>query len=193
MAHKIFVSDYTYRTEAKQLEVIHKIPEVKNAPVFRPEDMPTMFRPTQRKENDTYYAASVAQFAPSEIKLGEFLTSCRTKKIHLAGLEESFEWSPGQSTGKALKAWREARLRGAFKAGGDKTAALNKTRVDEGVAKIKDLWKLPSKDYSINKLEEISGVARGSIVGRLGNRIPAQPNYQAALKRKKLKEEKGNA
>lgn len=189
MTYKLFVSEHTYRTEAQQLETLRKIPELRDAPIFRPEDMTTMFRPTQRKQTDTYYAASVACFAPTEEKFKEFLDLSRTKKLCLGSVEEDFEWFPGKSTSGAVKLWREARLKGAYKAGGDMTAATAKARVAEGIKKIKDLWKLPSREYSIKELEELSGVARGSIVARLGNRIPAQINYQAALKRK----EKRNA
>lgn len=184
MANRLFVSEHTYRTEAQQLETLRKIPELRDAPVFRPEDMTTMFRPTQRKQSDTYYAASVACFAPTEETFKEFLDLSRAKKLCLGSVEENFEWTPGRSTSGAVKTWREARLKGAYKAGGELTAAKAKARVDEGIKKIKDLWKLPSRQYSIKKLEEISGVARGSIVARLGNRIPAQIYYQAALKRK---------
>lgn len=184
MAFKLFVSDHTYRTEAQQLEVLRKIPALQDATVYRPEDMTTMFRPTQRTQQDTYYASSIACFAASEEKLKEFIALSRGKKICLASIEEKFEWGPGRSTSGVVKLWREARLKGAYKAGGDTTAAKAMARVDEGIKKIKDLWKLPSQQYSIKKLEEISGVARGSIVARLGNRMPAQLLYQAALKRK---------
>jgi hypothetical protein len=183
MAYKIFVSEHTYRSEAQQLETVRARPELKDAPVFRPEDFETIFRPTQRKQSDTYYAASAACFAPTEGKFRELLGLCRTKNICLAGIDEGFKWMPGQSTANAVKVWRAARLKGAFKAGGEATAEKAKARVDEGIKKIKHLWRLPSRQYSIKRLEEISGVARGSIVSRLGNRIPAQIAYKAALKR----------
>lgn len=184
MPFKLFVSDHTYRTEAQQLATLRVIPELREAPIFRPEDMPTMFRQTQRVQKVTYYAASAGCFAPTEEKLKEFIGLCRTKKACLASIEEDFTWTPAQSTSGVVKVWREARLKGAYKAGGDITAEKAKARVDEGIKKIEHLWKLPSTEYSIRELEEISGVARGSIVDRLGNRIPAQLRYQAAKDRK---------
>jgi hypothetical protein len=187
---KIFVSDHTFRTEAEQLKTLRDMTELSGAPLYRPADMSAMFRKTTRKETDTYYAASIACFAPTREKFEEFIAECRKFKICLGSIEEGIEWTPRQSTDGIVNAWRLARIDGAAQVGGQRNAAKWKDKVKGGIEKARPLWVLPSKQHSIKDIEEISGIARGTIVRALGNRVPAQIAYQAAQKRKERRNAK---
>jgi len=178
---KIFVSGHTYRTEAEQLKKLRAKPELSGAPLYRPEDIPFMFRKTRRVVEDTYYASSVACFAPTKEKFVEFIANCRKANISLGSVEEDFQWSPNQPTSNALNAWKLARINGAASVGGQNTAKAWKAKMKDGIEKAKTLWGLPSKQYSIKDIEAISGISRGAIVRELGNRFVAQYNYQAAV------------
>ena len=184
MPFKLFVSDYTYRTEAQQIATLHTKPELITAPVFRPGDEQTMFRPTTRKVSDTYYASSVACFAANEERFKEFLGLCRGKNVCLASIEEGWEWRPGQSTSNAVQVWKAARVNGAAKIGAKISGDKRKAESIEMVMAIQDKWALPSSRYTIKCLETLSGRSRNTIVSILGPRTLAQYNYQAKLKRK---------
>lgn len=190
MALRIFISSHTYRSEFDQLKTLRAIPELESAPVFRPEDLSSMFRATIRQENHTYYAASIACFAPSKEKFEDFVENCRKRKICLASVEENIEWTPRQSTKSIVNAWRLARIDGAAAVGGQRNANRWKEKMKSSIEKAKTLWGLPSKEYSIKYIEDFAEISRGSIVKALGNRVPYQINYQAAQKRKKRRNAK---
>lgn len=181
---KIFVSDHTFRTEAEQLKTLRGVTELSGAPLYRPEDMSAMFRKTRRVVDDTYYAASIACFAPTKEKFEEFIAECRKANIRLGSIEEDFQWSPTQSIAGIVNAWRLARIDGAAQVGGQRNAEKWRNKVKIRIDKAKELWPLPSKDYSIKDIENVCEISRGSIVKALGNRVPAQIAYQAAQKRK---------
>lgn len=192
MPLKLFISDYTFRTEAYQLALLTREPELTNAPIFGPDDLQTIFRPTQRKERDTYYAASVACFAPNEERFKEFIGLCRVKKTCLASLEEKFTWTPQQSTSGAIKAWKAARSNGVAKIGGRISAELRRKQSLEGASKIKDRWGMPSKTWPTKVLLKEADQTYNTAISILGPRPIAQYNYQAKLKRQKLKEDRAN-
>jgi len=151
MPFRLFVSDYTYRKEAEQLAKLRKEPDLVDAPVFRPEDISTMFRASQRAESHTYYAASAACFAPTEAEFLKFIEGARKAKIWLASLEEDLTWGPHQSTGRALNAWKAGRKNGAAKAGGDAKSDNSLLRFWEGFSKIKDRWHLDENSKGLMK------------------------------------------
>jgi len=192
MADKLFVSDYTHRTESEQLKKLYENPDLKGAPIFRPEDLSAMFRSTRRTESDTYHAASVACLAPDKKRLEEFISGCQKRKACIVGKEEELVWTPNQLIKILVDAWKLARINGAAAVGGQNTAKAWKAKMKAGVDKAATLWGLPSKKYSIKDVEAISGISRGAIVKELGNRFVAQYNYQAAQKRKERRNAKTN-
>lgn len=176
---KIFVSDYTYRTEAEQLEKLYEDPRLIDAPVFRPADLPTMFRETQREVRDTYCASSLACFGKTPDGLVEFLENCRKRKTRIVGAEEKYEWHPGQSNAGALKAWRLARVKGAAKAGAGISADNRKARSAEGAARIKDRWSMDSKTWPTKVLLKEADISYNTAKTLLPPRPVAQYNYKA--------------
>lgn len=184
MALKLFLSDYTYRTDEQQLSALRAVSQLKDAPVFSPDDLQTMFRPTQRVERDTYYAASIACFAPNEMRFEGFLGLCRKKKVCLASIEEGFSWTPQQSTGGAVKAWKAARINGSAKVGALISASNREAEKRAACAKIKDRWPLPRSDWETDSLLKEADISYNTAIKYLGRRPIEQANYQAALKRK---------
>lgn len=193
MAFKLFVSDFTYRIPDSQIAVLRAQPELADAPIYRPEDMQTMFRPTQRTQRDTYYAASIACFAPNEERFKEFIGLCRQKKVCLASIEENFIWTPQQSTGGAVKAWKAARINGSAKVGARISAKNRQDKSREACAKIQDRWPLPNVIWTTPVLLKEAGISYNTAIKFLGKRPIAQYNYQAKLKRRAKREERANA
>lgn len=195
---KIFISDFTHRTEAKQLEKLAEAPHLAEAPIYRPADMPTMFRASQRVETDTYYAASVACFAPNEDAFKKFIGSCRKKRVRLASIEERFSWMPGQSTGLAVKAWKLARVKGSAKAGADISKANRHAISKKACDAIEPFWCLPNKEHATVDLLKAANKAIGkrgrlhyrTAIKHLGRRPIEQANYQAAKTRKERREQR---
>jgi hypothetical protein len=192
---KIFVSDHTYRTEAEQLEKLRKDPRLADAPVFRPVDLPTMFRATQRATSDTFCAASVACFGKTDDGFVAFLENCRQRKASIFGAEEKFSWRPGQSIAGAVKAWKLARVKGAAKAGADISAKRRNSEREKGCKAIKPFWGLPTKNHPTADLLRQANKAIGkrgkmhyrTAVKFLGSRLIARNNHRAAQKRAEQK------
>lgn len=184
MALKIFISDYTYRTEHQQASALAKLPLLTGAAVYTPKDFSVMFRQTSRPTGNTYYAASVACFASDEEKFKWFIGECRKVKACLASVEEDFTWTPQQSTGSALKAWKEARKAASGKVGARISGDKRKAKSAENIAKIKARWPLPNSEWSTKALLKEAGVSLNTAKAVLGRRPIEQANYQAKLKRK---------
>lgn len=187
MTFKMFISDYTYRSQQQQLATLDAEPQLEGAPVYTQEDIENMLRPTQRKSADTYYAASVACFADDEVKLKKFLAGCRKKKLCLASIEEGFEWRPGQSDAGFIKAWRSARAKASGRIGGKARANKAETEFWERFEKIKDRWLLPSESPNTNKelLAEAGIGSRATIKSYLGfSREQLQRKHQLKEDRK---------
>jgi hypothetical protein len=195
---KIFISDFTYRTEAKQLEKLAEHPNFAGAPIFRPADLSTMFRATQRAEIDTYYAASLACLAETEERLLEFLAGCRQRKACIGTIEEEFEWRPGQSDAGIVKAWKLARVRGAAKAGADQSKANRDAISKKACDAIEPFWRLPNKDHPTANLLKAANKAIGkrgrlhyrTAIKHLGRRPIKQANHEAAKKRQEARNAK---
>lgn len=188
---KIFVSDYTYRTEADQLEKLREDPRLAEAPIFRPVDLSTMFRQTQRPTRDTFCAASTACFGKTEDAFIGFIENCRQRKASIVGVEEKFEWRPGQSNAGAVKVWKLARVKGAAKAGADISATRRNAEREKGCKAIKPFWCLPTKLHPTEDLLRQANKAIGkrgkmhyrTAVKFLGSRLIARNNHRAAQKR----------
>jgi hypothetical protein len=197
---KIFISDYTYRTEAKQLEKLSEHPDFSGAPIFRPADLSTMFRATQRSEIDTYYAASLACLAETEDRLLEFLAGCRQRRACIGTIEELFEWRPGQSNAGIVKAWKLARVRGSAKAGANISKANRLAISKKACDAIEPFWHLPNQEYATDDLLKAANKSIGkrgrlhyrTAIKHLGRRPIEQANYQAARTRKERREQRAN-
>lgn len=188
MAFKLFLSNYTYRTPLQQEATFAKVRELDGAPLYTPEDLAILFRPSTRKVSDTLVAASVACFAKTEEAFIELLTNCRYKGTRLEGLEEPFQWRPGQSNAGAVRAWREARSKGSAVIGGRISAERKEAASKEAVEKIRDRWPLPSQDWRTEDLLNEAELSYNTAIKFLGKRPIAQYNYQAKLKRKQRRE-----
>lgn len=192
---KIFVSDYTYRTEAKQLEKLAEDPRFDKAPVFRPADLSAMFRPTQRVEKDIYGIASIACLAPHQEALREIIAGLRRKKAGFISIEEKFVWTPKQNNEVVVKAWKLARIRGSAKAGADISKANRHAISRQACDAIEPFWRLPNKEHATIDLLKAANKAIGrrgrlhyrTAIKHLGRRPIEQANYQAAKKRKEAR------
>lgn len=194
MAFKLFISNYTHRTFDQQRDSLLQIPELKDAPVYTPDDLPSLFRPTIRMASDTIYVASVACLAKREDQLRQFLGDCVARKYSLASIEEGICWRAGQLVTDLIKAWKAARANGAAKAGGRISAAKKEAEYKKACATIADRWGLPSSEWPTDRLLREAGktverkkMAYNTALKYLGKRPIAQYNYQAAQKRKDRK------
>lgn len=187
MTFRAFISEYTYRTPEQQEAMFNKLADLSAAPRYTPEDFPILFRPSTRKSTDTLIAASVACFAKTEAAFVDLLNNCRKKGTCLEGLEEGFQWKPGQSTGGAIKAWRAARSKGSAVIGGRISAGKKEAASRGGCERIADRWPLPSQEWRTEDLLSEADVSYNTAIKFLGKRPIAQYNYQAKLKRKQLK------
>jgi hypothetical protein len=191
MANKLFISNYTYRTEEQQLAVLATDPHLVGAPVYRPADLSTVMRPTQRVTRDTLYAASVACFAEGDDGLKKLIADCRKRNTCLASIQEGFSWTPQQSTGLALKAWKTARINGAAKVGAMLSARKREAESEMACDYIRPKWRLPNSQYSTDELLKLAGevihkkkISYNTAIKFLGKRPIAQYNYQIKQKRK---------
>lgn len=195
---KIFISDYTYRTEAAQLKKIAEDTRFVNAPVFRPADISTMFRATQRIDKDTYGVASLACIAPHQEALREFISGCRRKKVGFISIEEKFEWTPQQNNVVVIKAWKLARVKGSAKVGADISKANRRAISKQACDAIRAFWRLPNKEHATSELLKAANKAIGkrgrlhyrTAIKHLGRRPIEQANYQAAETQKERREQR---
>lgn len=184
MAFKLFISTHTYRTPEQQHAMFDKMEDLKDAPRYAPEDLPILFRATTRKMSDTLVAVSVGCFAKTDEAFIELLMNCRYKGTCLEGLEEGFQWRPGQSNAGAIKAWREARAKGSAVIGGRISAERKEAASKGAVERIRDRWPLPSQEWKTAILLNEADLSYNTAIKFLGKRPIAQYNYQAKLKRK---------
>lgn len=187
MSFKLFVSDYTYRTREDQLAVLHREPELKDAPVYTQDEMQAILRPTTRKMDVTLYASSAGCFAKNEKQLIALADGCRERKICLGSIEEGFEWRPTQSNKGLVEAWRNARKKGSAQIGADRSAKNRKSETERKIEIIRDRWPLPNTNWTTPVLLKEAGLSYNTAKSILGARPIAQYNYQAKLKRKARK------
>jgi hypothetical protein len=187
MALRLFISDYTHRTAEQQTRTLLENLKADGAPIFTQADLPNLFRPTQRKTQDTYFAASVACFARDEESFNDLIAACRKRKARLGSIEEGFSWHPSQSTSGAAKAWKEARINGASKVGAMLSARRREADSKIACDKIKDRWPLPSGEWRTPVLLKEVDISYNTAIKFLGKRPISQYNYQAKLKRKARK------
>lgn len=192
---KIFVSHYTHRTEAKQLEKIAEDPRFNGAPIFRPADFSAMFRPSQRSEKDIYGVASIACLAPHQEALREMISGFRRKKAGFVSIEEKIVWTPQENNAVVVKAWKLARVKGSALAGATISKQNRHAISKQACAAIEPFWKLPNKEHPTSDLLKAANKAIGrrgklhyrTAIKHLGRRPIEQANYQAAKKREETR------
>lgn len=158
-----------------------------------PREIPQMLRQTSRKEIDHIYVMSLGVIADKEDDFRAFLKLLNQRKAYLHSTEESITICPAAKCDAAVRSWKEARRNGIQKIGGRISAELRRKQSLEAAEKIRDRWPLPSKTWRTSMLLTEAGFTYNTAITILGPRPIAQYNYQAKLKRKKLKEDRTNA
>lgn len=178
MVDKALISELTWRSLEMQKSAFADMPHF-----VAPDELAMMLRPTNRPGQINIHVISFGVIADSEKDFGTFMFQL-PKNASVISREEDITISKKTPIRIAIALWREARTKGAAKIGARISADNKKAITKAACEKIKDMWPLPSKTYSIADLEKISGISRNSIVSVLGPRTTAQHNYRAKLKRK---------
>jgi hypothetical protein len=181
MVDKLYTSDLTWRTEKQQDWTMRMIP---SGTIYRNGQRDEMLRPSQRKDPFKIHVASTAVLSDNEKDFRKFMQEAWKRKATIIDVEEVKELPPGTYLVKAVEQWKEARKNGVAKVGGQISAKLRKEKSAEAIAKIKDRWPLPSKEWPTKVLLKEAGVSLNTVKSLLGKRPIAQYNYQAKLKRK---------
>lgn len=180
MTNKALISELSWRSLKMQREAFPDMPHF-----VAPDDLPSLLRPTRRNNGALIHVQSLAVIADNEKDFREFITLISKRGCGLVSREEDIGIYDGKYPSKLIVAlWREARMRGAAKIGGQISADKKKAKAAEGIAKIKDRWPLPSSEWPTAVLLEEAGVSFNTVKAHLGKRPIAQYNYQAFLKRK---------
>lgn len=173
MTDKALISDYTYRTLESQRA------DSGNMPVFvLPDDLPQLFRQTTRKTEDRFYVQSLGVLAKKEDEFREFLSHAKKRKAHIISREDNQTFIVTGNCENIVKWWKDARRSGVAKIGARRSADRKKAFSAEGVAKIKDKWPLPSKDFPTTQLLVEADLSLNTIKSILGPRPIAQHNYR---------------
>ena len=179
MTDKALISDLTWRTIESQMAAFPDMPTF-----VVPYDLPSLLRPTTRKAPVNIHVVSLGVMAQTEKGFLELLTSIRKIKAHIIEAETATDYWPDCPIKNVVNAWKVARRDGSAKIGAKRSAEVKKAKSAEAVAKIKDRWPLPSKEWSTAVLLKEAGVSLNTAKSLLGKRPIAQYNYQAAQKRK---------
>jgi len=179
MADKALISELTWRSLKMQKDAFPDMPH------FHIDDMHVLFRKTTRNEMLHVHVLSLAIIATNEKEFRTFLEILKDRKACLHSKEECLViLGTTVSFNKMVKIWKNARRDGAAKIGGKMSAEKKKANSSLAVAKIKDRWPLPSKEWPTKVLLKEAGVSLNTVKSLLGKRPIAQYNYQAKLKRK---------
>ena len=151
-----------------------------------------MLRPTQRRNAETIYVASLAVLAWSEDDYLAVLHAATARNAMIVAIDENVVIQPHPKrvlwTGY-VDAWKAARtksrLEGAARRGAAVSAERRLERSKAGIEKIKRFWALPSKDYPMRKLEELSGLSWNTIKAHM-----PEPRAVAQHRRKQQEQRK---
>ena len=173
MTDKYLISEYTYRSLASQKA------NSGDMPIFiLPDDLPQLFRPTTRKVEDRYHVDSLAILAKKEDDFREFLAEAKKRKAQIISREDNKTFAVNGNCENIVKWWKDARRSGVAKIGARMSADRKKSISAEGVAKIKDKWPLPSKEYPTAQLLAVAELSLNTVKSILGPRPIAQHNYR---------------
>lgn len=189
MHHKALISELTWRDLDMQRKAFPGMPHF-----IIPEDLQTLFRPTRRKDQLKLHVMSVAIIADNEKDFRSFMKNIYAIGAHIETLDEEERaiW-PGQGMEAAVSAWRSARVKGAAKIGARISADRKKASTKECIAKIRDRWPSPSKEWSTKALLKEAGLSLNTVKANLGSRLIAQHNERARVKRRATLKSKSDA
>lgn len=192
MTIKVYVNpDAKWWTEQRQMDALAPIvPGWPEVVIY--DNIEDVLRPTTRKGEMIVFVASLAVIAGTSAKFLEVFRMF-PKEGSIISAETGARYFSGYR--QILKAWNAAnyksRIEGAARRGGLATAAKAMVRTKAGIDRIRDRWKLPSKEWATEVLLKEAGVSLNTVKAVLGSRIIAQHNHRAAQKRKAKREARG--
>lgn len=174
MTDKALISEYTYRTLESQRRSLGDMPIY-----VLPDDLPQLFRPTIRKSEERYHVASLGILAKKEDEFREFLAEAKKRKAQIVSREDNQTFVVIGKCDNLIKSWKNARRNGVAKIGGQRSADKRKAISAEGIAKIKDKWHLPSKQWPTPQLLATAELSLNTVKSILGPRPIAQYNHRS--------------
>lgn len=190
MSDKALISTLTWRSLEMQKKAFPDF-----SYFIAPDEIGSLFRKTNRKENVRVHVLSLAVIADNEKSFCAFLDEARTRGCWLHSVEEEqiFEFdSKACNLDHIVDEWRKARRSGSAQIGAAVSAKKKRERSAVGIAKIKDRWPQPSGVWPTSILLAEACLSLNTVKAALGNRPIAQANYEAAQKRKERRNDKQN-
>lgn len=173
MSDKAIISEYTYRSLASQKA------HSGDLPIFiLPDDLSQLFRATTRECKDRYHVESLAVLAKKEDEFREFLAQAKKRRAQIISREDNQTFVVNGNCDNLVKWWKDARRNGVAKIGARTSADRKKAVSAEGIAKIKDKWPLPSKEWPTAQLLTLADLSLNTVKSILGPRPIAQYNYR---------------
>jgi len=173
MADKALISELTWRDMEMQKAAF---PDMRHYII--PDDLPFIFRKTQRREKDVFHVMSPAIIADNEKDFKSFVEQAWKLGASIKSQEGDL-LHPDRKMKSVIAIWREARKKGTAKIGAKISADRKKARVKEACALIADRWPLPSSEHPTKKLLAEADISLNSVKSVLGSRPIAQYNYRA--------------
>lgn len=152
-----------------------------------------MLRPTSRDtSNEKIYVASLCCLAWGVTDLTDFIAALMERGSTLISLDQEISLSPSSGAAIINRAVKEfiaskriANDGGGYMVGAVASAKKRRMSVDEGVAKISDRWRLPSRDYPTADLLKEAGISYNTAVDRLDRRPLVQKRHEQAMRRRR--------
>lgn len=145
MTDKAVISAYTHRTLEDQRA------SSGNMPVFvLPDDLPQLFRPTQRKVSDRFHVESLGIIAKKEEEFRDFLAQAKKRHAEIVSREDKQTFVVNGNCENLVKWWKDARRKGSAKVGGDRGAASKRAAIAE---RAKELTRHEWTDGSIKNAQ----------------------------------------
>lgn len=156
----------------------------------------SMVRPTSRRNGggETVYVASLPCVAWGMNDLTGFLASLMERSATLVVLDVGLTIPPDAGArvlNKAVEtfaATKRQRVVGGSIVGATISANKRRAATDDAIARIRDRWPLPSKDYPTKALLTEAGLTYNTARDRLKARPEAQKWHLAAQKRKAMRQ-----
>lgn len=184
MTKKALISALTWRS----LDMQRK--EFADMPCFvAPDEIPTLLRPTSRKERLYILVMSLAVIADNEKDFDAFWKKL-PDDCSVVSQEDETEYCSDLRAEDMRDYWRAARRNGAARIGAAISAKNKRDKSAAGIAKIKDRWPQGSGAWPTAALLAEAGLSLNTVKAVLGARPIAQANYEAAQKRKERRNAK---
>lgn len=180
MAKKALISELTWRSLDYQKSAMPGLPYF-----VGPREIPMMLRQTRRTVTDEILVCSLGCIADNEKDLVAFVVLLKARKAFLRSVEDG--GLIALNTKSVIAAWRKARKTGAAKVGGRRSADKREAESLAACDLIRDRWPLPNKEWKTPALLKEAAISYNTAIKFLGKRPIVQYNYQAKLKRQKLR------